>query len=65
MFPTITAAIVAAAMVAGLFAIATSGTLSALLATASFVFTVISQLLERTVFFTAVIAPRMPGPFAR
>ena len=55
----------AAAMVAGLFAIATSGTLSAMLATASFVFTVISQLLERTVFFTAVIAPRMPGPFAR
>ena len=53
------------ATVAGLFAIGTSGTLSAVLATLSFGLTLGSQLIERAIFFTAVIAPRMPGPFAR
>ena len=55
----------ATATATGIFAIGTSGTVSAVFATASFLFALISQLLERTVFFTAVIAPRMPGPFAR
>ena len=54
-----------ASSASGLFAIGTSGTLSAVLATLSFALTMGSQLIERTIFFTAVIAPRMPGPFAR
>ena len=59
------AALFAASTATGLFAIGTSATTSTLLATASFLFTLISQTIERTIFFTAVIAPRMPGPFAR
>ena len=55
----------AASTATGLFAIGTSGTLSAVLATLSFALTLGLQLIERIVFFTAVIAPRMPGPFAR
>jgi DMSO reductase anchor subunit len=55
----------AASAATGLFAIGASGTASAILAVVSFVFTLLSQTIERTVFFTAVIAPRMPGPFAR
>ena len=54
-----------AATVAGLFAIGTSGLLSAVLVTLSFALTLGSQLIERAIFFTAVITPRMPGPFAR
>ncbi len=54
-----------AATATGLFAIGTAGATMTLFAIASFLFTFISQLIERTVFFTAVIAPRMPGPFAR
>ena len=55
----------AASTASGLFAIGTSGTLSAVLATVSFALTLSSQLIERFTFFTAVIAPRMPGSFAR
>ena len=55
----------AAATATSLFAIGTSGTPAAVLATISFALTFISQLIERTLFFTTVIAPRMPGPFAR
>ncbi len=55
----------AASTAAGLLAIGSSGTLSAVLAALSFALTVGSQLIERTFFFTAVIAPRMPGPFSR
>ena len=55
----------AASTATGLFAIGTSGTAAAILATASFTLTLFSQLIERTIFFTAVVAPRMPGPFAR
>ncbi|MEO7319489.1 MAG: DmsC/YnfH family molybdoenzyme membrane anchor subunit, partial [Chthoniobacteraceae bacterium] len=55
----------AASTASGLFAIGTSGTLSAVVATLSFALTMGSQLIERVIFFTAVIAPRMPGAFAR
>ena len=55
----------AASAATGMFAIGTSGTASTLLAAAAFAFTLLSQSIERTIFFTAVIAPRMPGPFAR
>ena len=55
----------AAATAPALFSIGTSGTSSAIFATLAFAFTLISQVIERTTFFTAVVAPRMPGPFAR
>ena len=55
----------AASTATAVFAISTTGTASAFFATCSFFFTLISQTIERTIFFTAVVAPRMPGPFAR
>ena len=55
----------AASTAACIFGIGTSGIASAILATTSFALALLSQLIERSIFFTAVIAPRMPGPFAR
>jgi Fe-S-cluster-containing dehydrogenase component/DMSO reductase anchor subunit len=46
----------------GLVAIAHSGLFTAICATLSFLLTFASQVIERYFFFTAVIAPRMPGP---
>jgi Fe-S-cluster-containing dehydrogenase component/DMSO reductase anchor subunit len=50
------------AMLLSVVAVSTSGTLRAVLATLAFAFTLLSQIIERYFFFTAVIAPRMPGP---
>jgi DMSO reductase anchor subunit len=48
----------------GVLAISHTGSLAAFCATLSFGFTALSQLIERYLFFTAVVAPRMPGPLA-
>jgi Fe-S-cluster-containing dehydrogenase component/DMSO reductase anchor subunit len=48
----------------GLLAISLTGWFAAFCATLSFGFTALSQLIERYLFFTAVVAPRMPGPVA-
>jgi formate dehydrogenase iron-sulfur subunit len=46
----------------GLAAIAHGGLFTAICATVSFLLTFTSQIIERYFFFTAVVAPRMPGP---
>jgi hypothetical protein len=46
----------------GLAAIEHTGFAAAVFATLSFVLTFASQVIERYFFFTAVVAPRMPGP---
>jgi DMSO reductase anchor subunit len=48
----------------GVLAITGSGVTGAVCATLSFFLTLSSQLIERYFFFTAVIAPRMPGSLA-
>jgi Fe-S-cluster-containing dehydrogenase component/DMSO reductase anchor subunit len=48
----------------GVLAITGAGWSAAVCATVSFFFTLISQVIERYCFFTAVVAPRMPGPLA-
>lgn len=53
----------AASTLCGLFAITHSGTAAALAATVAFATTTASQIIERYFFFSAVIAPRMPGHF--
>jgi formate dehydrogenase iron-sulfur subunit len=46
----------------GLMAISQAGVFTAVCATVSFLLTFASQIIERYFFFTAVVAPRMPGP---
>jgi Fe-S-cluster-containing dehydrogenase component/DMSO reductase anchor subunit len=46
----------------GLMAMAHGGLFTAICATVSFLLTFASQIIERYFFFTAVVAPRMPGP---
>jgi DMSO reductase anchor subunit len=46
----------------GVVAIARADALGATCATLSFLATAASQVIERYFFFTAVVAPRMPGP---
>ena len=48
----------------GLLAITGAGWSGAACATLSFLLTVASQTIERYFFFTAVVAPRMPGPLS-
>lgn len=48
----------------GLLAITGTGTAASICATASFLLTCASQVIERYFFFTAVVAPRMPGGVA-
>ncbi len=48
----------------GALAITGTGAIGTACATISFLLTLSSQLIERYFFFTAVIAPRMPGPLA-
>jgi DMSO reductase anchor subunit len=48
----------------GLLAITSSGLITAIAATLSFLLTLTSQVIERYSFFTAVVAPRMPGPLS-
>jgi Fe-S-cluster-containing dehydrogenase component/DMSO reductase anchor subunit len=52
----------AAASATGVIAITAHGFVGAAFATLAFLLTTASQVIERYVFFTAVIAPRMPGP---
>jgi len=46
----------------GALAISGAGTSGAICATVSFFSTFVSQIIERYFFFSAVVAPRMPGP---
>lgn len=48
----------------GIYAITHGGAFAAVAATASFVLTFASQAIERYFFFTAVVAPKMPGGVA-
>ncbi len=54
----------AGATLFGVLALTITGTTSAACATLAFGLMLISQLIERYFFFTAVVAPRMPGPLA-
>ena len=54
----------AAATVSGVLAITAAGFTGAACATLAFLFTAASQVAERYVFFTVVVALRMPGPTA-
>jgi DMSO reductase anchor subunit/NAD-dependent dihydropyrimidine dehydrogenase PreA subunit len=56
--------LLAAAMVLGVVAICTGGVSAAIYASLSFALTFATQMIERYFFFTAVIAPRMPGGVA-
>ncbi len=59
------AALFGAASAAGLFVLGLSGKDAFVAATVCLLLSIASQLVERTMFFRAVIAPRMPGSFAR
>jgi DMSO reductase anchor subunit len=52
------------ATTSGLLAITSNGLPAAIAATLSFLLTLTSQVIERYFFFTAVVAPRMPGPLS-
>jgi hypothetical protein len=51
----------AASALLGLAAIATHGLVAALLATASFAAAALGQFVDRYLYFSAVVAPKMPG----
>jgi formate dehydrogenase iron-sulfur subunit len=55
-------AAVAASMIFSLLGILLSGAPAAVCASLAFLFACLSQGVERYFFFTAVVAPRMPGP---
>jgi DMSO reductase anchor subunit len=57
-------ALFAGATLFGVLAITHGGMTAAIYATLSLVLTFASQMMERYFFFTAVVAPRMPGGIA-
>ena len=56
--------LIAGATLCGVLALTTGGVAGAIHATLSFVLTFAAQTIERYFFFTAVVAPRMPGGIA-
>ncbi len=57
------AALTLASLLAASCVVGTSGLAAAVAAAVAFVLATVAQMFERYFFFTAVVAPRMPGGF--